>query len=150
MLPVPFIALYLEKFFNYVASSSGSGKKLVDKIITNTRRKAEPIEEFKWIGLMLFVAVPFPGTGAWTGAFAASILGMAFWESISANFVGVLLAGVLVNLVVSVGIREAIIVGIALFLVSMFMWRILRFVNQKKASDVWSGATQLRTFIKIG
>ncbi|KAG0576908.1 hypothetical protein KC19_5G117000 [Ceratodon purpureus] len=135
MLPVPFIALYLEKFFNYVASSSEGGRKLVDKIITNTRRKAEPIEEFKWIGLMLFVAVPFPGTGAWTGAFAASILGMSFWESMSANFVGVLLAGILVNLVVSVGIREAIFVGIALFLLSLFMWRILRFFNQKKASD---------------
>lgn len=135
MLPVPLIALYLENFFNYVASSSDAGKKFVDKIITNTRKKAEPIEEFKWIGLMLFVAVPFPGTGAWTGAFAASILGMTFWESMSANFVGVLLAGVLVNLVVSVGVREAIFVGIALFLLSMFMWRILRFFSTKKASD---------------
>ncbi|XP_024360850.1 uncharacterized protein [Physcomitrium patens] len=135
MLPVPFIALYLDKLFNYVASSSEGGKKLVDIIVTNTRRKAEPIKEFKWLGLMLFVAVPFPGTGAWTGAFAASILGMSFWENISANFVGVLLAGVLVNLVVSVGIREALFVGFALFILSIFMWRILRFLNQKKASD---------------
>jgi uncharacterized membrane protein len=135
MLPVPFIVLYLEKLFRYVAARSEGGKKLVDKILTSTRQKAEPIQEFQWLGLMLFVAVPFPGTGAWTGAFAASILGFTFWDAISANFVGVLLAGVLVNLVVSVGLREALFVGIGLFTLSTFMWRILRFLKKGRSPD---------------
>jgi uncharacterized membrane protein len=131
MLPIPVVFLYFEQLLEFVASRSARAKWLVNKIFESTRQKAGPIQEFQWLGLMLFVAVPFPGTGAWSGGMAASILGMNFWDAMSANFVGVLLAGILVNILVTVGTREAVFMGIAMFVISTFMWRILRFLQQK-------------------
>ncbi|XP_050235611.1 uncharacterized protein LOC126685723 [Mercurialis annua] len=126
MVPVPFIILYLKKFASFVAGTNQSASRFLDMLFENAKRKAGPVEEFRWLGLMLFVAVPFPGTGAWTGAIIASILDMPFWEAVSANFVGVVLAGLLVNLLVNLGLKYAIITGILLFLISTSMWSILR------------------------
>jgi uncharacterized membrane protein len=134
MVPVPFIVLYMAKLSNFLASSSSTAKNIVDRIFESTRRKAGPIQEFKWLGLMLFVAVPFPGTGAWTGAMASSVLGMSFWDAISANFFGVVIAGVLVNLLVNLGFKHALAVGIGLFLMSTFMWSFLRVIMKKADS----------------
>lgn len=126
MVPVPLIILYMEKLAKFLSDRSPTAKKIVDGLFESTKRKSGPIQEFEWLGLMLFVAVPFPGTGAWTGAMAASVLGMPFWEAMSANFFGVVMAGLLVNLLVNLGLKYASLVGIALFLVSTFMWSFLR------------------------
>ncbi|CAJ1931659.1 unnamed protein product [Sphenostylis stenocarpa] len=130
MVPVPFIVLYLKRFATFLAARSSSAARLLDKLFENAKEKAGPVEEFQWLGLMLFVAVPFPGTGAWTGAIIAAILDMPFWAAVSANFFGVVFAGLLVNLLVNLGLKYAIITGIILFFVSTFMWSILR--NLKK------------------
>lgn len=130
MVPVPFIILYLKRFASFLAARSSSASRFLDMVFKNAKEKAAPVEEFQWLGLMLFVAVPFPGTGAWTGAIIASILDMPFWSAVSANFFGVVFAGLLVNLLVNLGLRYAIITGIILFFVSTFMWSILR--NLKK------------------
>ncbi|KAJ4840237.1 hypothetical protein Tsubulata_033896 [Turnera subulata] len=131
MLPVPFIILYLKRFASFLAGKNQSASQLLEMIFKNAKEKAGPVEEFQWLGLMLFVAVPFPGTGAWTGAIIAAILDMPFWPALSANFFGVVLAGLLVNLLVNVGLKYAIITGVILFFVSTFMWSILR--NIKKS-----------------
>jgi uncharacterized membrane protein len=130
MVPVPFIILYLKRFASFLASKSPSASRFLDILFKNAKAKAGPVEEFQWLGLMLFVAVPFPGTGAWSGAIIASILDMPFWPAVSANFFGVVFAGMLVNLLVNLGLKYAIITGIILFFVSAFMWTILR--NLKK------------------
>lgn len=130
MVPVPFIILYLKRFASFLASKSPSASRFLDILFKNAKAKAGPVEEFQWLGLMLFVAVPFPGTGAWSGAIIASILDMPFWPAVSANFFGVVFAGMLVNLLVNLGLKYAIITGIILFFVSTFMWTILR--NLKK------------------
>ncbi|CAI8587787.1 unnamed protein product [Vicia faba] len=130
MVPVPFIILYLKKFASFLASTSPSASRFLDILFKNAKAKAGPVEEFQWLGLMLFVAVPFPGTGAWSGAIIASILDISFWTGVSANFFGVVFAGLLVNLLVNLGLKYAIITGIILFFVSTFMWTILR--NLKK------------------
>ncbi|CAB4317184.1 unnamed protein product [Prunus armeniaca] len=62
------------------------------------------------------VAVPFPGRGAWTGAIIDSILSMPLWAAVFANFFGIVLAGLLVNLLVNIGLKYAIITGIILFI----------------------------------
>ncbi|KAL6983549.1 hypothetical protein U1Q18_016934 [Sarracenia purpurea var. burkii] len=131
MVPVPFILLYLKKFATFLAGKNQSASHLLDLLFEKAKGKAGPVEEFQWLGLMLFVAVPFPGTGAWTGAIIASILDMPFWSAVSANFCGVLLAGLLVNLLVNLGLKYAILAGIILSIVSTFMWSILR--NLKKS-----------------
>ncbi|XP_062111717.1 uncharacterized protein LOC133823129 [Humulus lupulus] len=135
MVPVPFIILYLKKFASFFASRNKTVARFVNILFENAKAKAGPVEEFQWLGLMLFVAVPFPGTGAWTGAFIASILDMPFWSALSANFVGVVFAGLLVNLLVNLGLKYAIITGIILFLVSTFMWTILRIIRKSLSSS---------------
>lgn len=126
MIPVPFIILYLKKFANFVAGKNHVASRVLDMLFKRAKEKAGPVEEFQWLGLMLFVAVPFPGTGAWTGAIIASVLDMPFWSALSANFFGVVSAGLLVNLLVNLGLKYAIITGLLLFLVSTFMWSLLR------------------------
>ena len=105
MLPVPFIILYLKKLATFLSQRNASATRLIDLLFERARRKAAPVEEFQWLGLMLFVAVPFPGTGAWTGAIVASVLGMLFWSGFTANFVVVILAGLLVNLLMNLGLK---------------------------------------------
>ncbi|XP_010242339.1 PREDICTED: uncharacterized protein LOC104586722 [Nelumbo nucifera] len=126
MVPVPFIVLYLKRFASFIARKNNSASRFLDLLFERAREKAGPVEEFQWIGLMLFVAVPFPGTGAWTGAIIASVLDMPFWSAFSANLCGVVLAGLLVNLLVNLGLKYAIATGVILFFVSTFMWSILR------------------------
>ncbi|KAL5553962.1 hypothetical protein UlMin_041363 [Ulmus minor] len=135
MVPVPFIILYLKRFASFLAGKNKAGSRFIDMLFEKAKRKAAPVEEFRWLGLMLFVAVPFPGTGAWTGAFIASILDMPFWSAVSANFFGVVLAGLLVNLLVNLGLKYAVITGIILFFISTFMWSILRNIKRSLSSS---------------
>ncbi|TMW93689.1 hypothetical protein EJD97_011299 [Solanum chilense] len=135
MVPVPFIVLYLKKLAIFLAGTNKSASKLLDLLFERAKDKAGPVKEFQWLGLMLFVAVPFPGTGAWTGAIIASVLDMPFWSAVSANFVGVVLAGLLVNLLVNLGLKYAIITGIILFIISTFMWSILRSLKNSMSSS---------------
>ncbi|CAN1187661.1 hypothetical protein LINPERPRIM_LOCUS31966 [Linum perenne] len=134
MVPVPFIILYTKRLASLVAGTNQAASEFVDVMFKKGKEKAAPVEEFQWIGLMLFVAVPFPGTGAWTGAFIASILDMPFWSAVSANFFGVVIAGLLVNLLVNLGLKYAVVTGVGLFFVSSFMWSVLRSVRKSFGS----------------
>ena len=106
MLPVPFIYLFARKVLNW-----GKDKRLVGGLcrwLLNKGNKAgakvrENGGKGLFIGLMLFVAIPLPGTGAWTGTLAASILNMNFKDSCLAAMGGVLIAGVIM-LLVSMGV----------------------------------------------
>lgn len=135
MVPVPFIILYLKKFASFLAGRNQAASRFLDMLFENAKKKAGPVEEFQWLGLMLFVAVPFPGTGAWTGAIIASVLEMPFWSAVSANFFGVLLAGLLVNLLVNLGLKYAVVTGVILFFISTFMWSILRKLRKSSSSS---------------
>lgn len=136
MVPVPFIILYLKKVASFVTGKNRAASGFLDMLYERAKQQAGPVKEFQWLGLMLFVAVPFPGTGAWTGAFIASILDMPFWPAVSANFVGVVLAALLVNLLVNLGLKYAVVTGVILFVVSTFMWSILRGLKKSlRAAD---------------
>ncbi|KAG9441788.1 hypothetical protein H6P81_017642 [Aristolochia fimbriata] len=135
MVPVPFIILYLKKLAETLAGKNASASGLIDWLLSKVKEKAGPVEEFQWLGLMLFVAVPFPGTGAWTGAIIASILDMPFWSAMSANFVGVVLAGLLVNLLVNLGLKYAVVTGVGLFFISTVMWSLLRIIKKSFFSN---------------
>lgn len=68
-------------------------------LFARTRRNAgEDIQRYGALGLAIFVAIPLPATGAWTGALAAYLFGLRFWRSLAAICLGVLLAGVIVTL----------------------------------------------------
>ncbi len=96
-LPVIPILFFLEPLANFLRRY-----KLFDKFFTwlfaRTRRKGKLIEKYEALGLVFFVAIPLPVTGAWTGAVAAFIFGIELKYAIPCIFFGILLAGVIVTL----------------------------------------------------
>lgn len=110
MIPVPFIYLFARKVLLF-----GKDKKVIGKFCRFCLMKGEKggkkLEQKAgrglYIALLLFVGIPLPGTGAWTGTLAASILNMDFKKSVIAVTLGVLLAG-LIMMAISFGIFELI------------------------------------------
>ncbi len=96
MVPIFFILLFFD-FVTKLFFKVPFLKKLLEAIFARTRRKSEVIIKYEEIGLMLFVAIPLPITGAWTGSLAAYLFGFKFWKSISYIFFGVLIAAVVVS-----------------------------------------------------
>lgn len=102
MLPVPFIFLFARKVLEW-----GADKPVIGKFFTWCLEKGhkggaklqEKAGRGLFIALLLFVGIPVPGTGAWTGTLAASILDMDFKSTIAAVMLGVLLAGVIMMVV---------------------------------------------------
>jgi len=83
-------------------------------LFARTRAKSELVQKYEVIGLMLFVAVPLPATGAWTGCVAAFLFGIPFWPALIAISLGVLIAGIIVTTLVLLGIWGALIAGVVL------------------------------------
>ncbi|MDD4309662.1 MAG: small multi-drug export protein, partial [Candidatus Cloacimonetes bacterium] len=81
MIPIPFILLFMDWFFRTI-SRNRHGARFTNWIFARTRRKGKAIEKYEAIGLAIFVGIPLPGTGAWTGGFAANIFGISFWKSL--------------------------------------------------------------------
>ena len=110
ILPVPFIYLFARKILNW-----GKNKKLIGKFCLFCLNKGEKAgEKLKaktgkglYIALLLFVGIPLPGTGAWTGTLAASILDMDFKKSVIHVTLGILLASIIM-LLLSLGIFKII------------------------------------------
>jgi uncharacterized membrane protein len=96
LLPVPFILLFLE-----TATRLLSRVRLFDRFLNwlfeRTRRRGKIIQKYERIGLVLFVAIPLPVTGAWTGSLAAVLFGLKFKHAFLSIFIGVLIAGVIIT-----------------------------------------------------
>jgi len=123
LLPVPFILLFLEAATRLL-SKVALFKRFLDWLFERTRRRGRIIERYKFIGLMLFVAVPLPFTGAWTGSLAAVLFGMSFKHAFFSIFVGVVIAGVIVTCLTLLGWVGAAIAGVALGgLAAYSLWR---------------------------
>lgn len=101
MIPVPFILLLLGPFSDWLRRHSRIMDRFFTWLFARTRRKhSKTFERWREFALCMFVAIPFPGTGAWTGALAAFVFDVPFWPSMLAIFCGVLLAGGAVTLAV--------------------------------------------------
>jgi len=83
-------------------------------LFSRTRSRSDLVKKYEMVGLMLFVAVPLPVTGAWTGAVAAFLFGIKFWPSLLFISLGVLIAAAIVTALVLMGIWGAIIAGTVL------------------------------------
>ncbi len=101
-VPIVPILLFLEPASNFLRRW-----KFFDRfftwLFTRTRRKGKIVERFEFLGLIILVAIPLPGTGAWTGALAAFVFGVRFRLALPAIVIGVLIAGVLVTSMVAGG-----------------------------------------------
>lgn len=107
MLPIPFILLFIEKIFNFMKKI-----KYLEKFPNWCERKAmkksDQIKKYGYWGLFLFVAIPLPGTGAWTGSLLAVLLGLKRGKSLLFIFFGVMTAGLIMCLI-SYGVLQNII-----------------------------------------
>ena len=97
LLPVPFIVVYIRRIFHWMRRRMPRFNALVDKLERKAHLKGALVTKYRFWGLMLLVAIPLPGTGAWTGALAAALLNMRLREAFPAILVGVLAAGILVS-----------------------------------------------------
>ena len=128
MLPVPLILLLLGPISN-LCMKVPVGKKFFDWLFARTRRKTADIEKYETLGLTVFVAIPLPATGAWTGTMAGWLLGMSFAHSLLSIFLGVLIAGVVMTALALLGWIGAAIAGVVLL---AFFLGILAKALQKK------------------
>ncbi len=103
LLPVPFVILLIRPFINWLLHSR-MFRKLGLWLDERTQKKTEAMNKYKKLGLFIFVAIPFPGTGAYTGATIAGMLNMRLKDAVPAIALGVVVAGIAM-LIISCGIK---------------------------------------------
>ena len=95
MLPVPFILKLIVKIFDWMKTKEGFLGKVANKMIEIAEKRHDKVDKYGWIGLWLLVAIPLPGTGAWTGSLVAGVFRMSFKKALLAVFAGVVTAGII-------------------------------------------------------
>ena len=94
IIPVPFILLLITPIFNWMKGPK-LFKPMVDKLEAKAMSKSDKIEKYEFWGLVLFVGIPLPGTGAWTGSLIAALLGVKFKKAFPAVILGIFMATVI-------------------------------------------------------
>ena len=96
MLPIPFILLFIKKIFEWLRRFSFF-EKIIKRFEAKAEKNADKILRYKSWGLLLFVAIPLPGTGGWTGALMAALLDIPFKRALPVITLGVLIAGFIMS-----------------------------------------------------
>ncbi len=122
LLPVPILLLFLDPLAKAV-SRVEVGRRLVNWVFEHTRRRGKAIERYERIGLTLFVAIPLPVTGAWTGSIAAFLLGLRFRHAFLSILTGIIIAGAIVTSLCLLGWIGAVIAGAGLSAIAILGWR---------------------------
>ena len=104
MLPVPFIIVFIRTVFQWIRNRIPKLNRLIDRLEEKGRSKRKTVEKYGFWGLFLFVAIPLPGTGAWTGALIAAMLDMRLKRAFPSILLGVITAGIIVTVLVSAGL----------------------------------------------
>lgn len=99
MLPVPFVILFIRKIFKWMRAHSERLGALVDRVEARAYGKIakRSLVRYQAWGLLLFVAVPLPGTGAWTGSLIAALLDIRLKNAVPVIFCGVVIAGLIMT-----------------------------------------------------
>ncbi len=98
LIPVPFIIVYIRRIFQWMRRRFPKLNSTVDALERKAHLKGQKVSRYKYLGLAIFVAIPLPGTGAWTGALAAAFLDMPLRRAIPSIVAGVLVAGTVISL----------------------------------------------------
>ena len=106
LVPIPFILLLITKIFDWMKGTRKL-KPIVEKLEKKAMSKSDQIEKYEFWGLVIFVGIPLPGTGAWTGALIAALLGIRFRKAFPAIVLGVCLAAFIMT-VLSYGFLGAL------------------------------------------
>ena len=107
LLPIPFILMFIKKILEWMKSTRAFSR-IANGIEKKALSKREQIDKYGYFGLFLFVAIPLPGTGAWTGALLAVLLGMKNKKAFIPIALGVMAAGLVMSLL-AFGIIQKII-----------------------------------------
>lgn len=99
MVPVPFIIVYVRRVFQWMRKRLPVFNRLVDKLEQKAHLKGATVTKYKYLGLAIFVGIPLPGTGAWTGALVAAFLDMPLRKAVPSILLGVILAGLVIALI---------------------------------------------------
>lgn len=107
MLPVPFIILFVRKVFAWMKKKSKFLAGIAEKLEKRAENKMDVIEKYEMLGLFILVAIPLPGTGAWTGSLISALLGLRLKNAFPMILLGVLTAGVIM-MIISYGVGALI------------------------------------------
>lgn len=99
LVPVPFIIIFIRKIFAWLRTKSAWLNNLVTRLENRALKKTDTVRKFKFWGLFIFVAIPLPGTGAWTGALVAAMMEIRLKRAFPAIAIGVAIAGVIVSVI---------------------------------------------------
>lgn len=97
MLPVPFLILFVRPVFKWVRVHIPALGGFVSRLETRAQEKSKNVVRYQTWGLFIFVAIPLPGTGAWTGALIAAILNMRLKRAVPVILLGVMAAGLIIT-----------------------------------------------------
>ena len=98
LVPVPFIIIFIRKIFELMRKWSAKLDGIVTRLEKRAESKSEVVQKYAFWGLFILVAIPLPGTGAWTGALVAAMLDMRLKRAFPAIALGVLGAAVIITL----------------------------------------------------
>lgn len=96
IVPIPFILLFIRKIFQFLRDKP-LFSKIIEKLEIRSMRNSEKVKRWRDWGLLLFVAIPLPGTGGWTGALIAALTDMRIKKSFPIISLGVLIAGIIMS-----------------------------------------------------
>lgn len=99
LVPVPFIIIFIRKIFEWLRKKSKFFDRVVTKLENRAAKKSDVVLKYAFWGLFILVAIPLPGTGAWTGALVAAMMNMRLQKAFPAIALGVVAAGAIVAFV---------------------------------------------------
>ena len=100
ILPVPIILLFVKKVLEFMSRCKVKFfNKVANWLYAKAEKNRSKIERYAFWGVTIFVGIPLPMTGAWTGTLVAALINMKFWKALLSAFVGVLMAAVIMTLI---------------------------------------------------
>lgn len=108
LIPVPFIIIFIRKIFAWIRHRIPKLNRFIDRLEEKGKSKRSTVEKYGFWGLFLFVAIPLPGTGAWTGALIAAMMDMRLKRAFPSIVMGVIAAGIIVTALTTAGLAAYI------------------------------------------
>ena len=100
LLPVPFILLLINRVIHWFSTSKIKFlNKLANWLLGKVEKNKGKIEKYGFWGVAIFVGIPLPMTGAWTGSLVAAVINLKFWKALLSAVIGVVIAGIIITLV---------------------------------------------------
>ncbi len=97
LIPIPFLIIFTRKVFEWLRKKSEGLNNLVSRLEAKAEKNKSLVENSEFFGLIILVAIPLPGTGAWTGALVAAMMDMRLKRAMPAIVIGVIIAGIIVT-----------------------------------------------------